>query len=106
MPGETFILNALLSLAPSILTGLVLFYWQRRQRKRDKLTDERAEHRRKESLLMLDMISANSSLTKATAIAVKEGKSNGEMTVAMEGYEAARKRYFAFLNEVAKENIL
>jgi hypothetical protein len=45
-------------------------------------------------------------LTKATAIAVKEDKSNGEMTTAMEGYEAARKRYFAFLNEVAKENIL
>lgn len=107
----------LLSILPSILTGAILFYWQRAQNRRDKELDKRAQERerkaterakirKKESLLSLKVSMATLKLTEATAIAVQHHKVNGEMSSAMAACEEARQDYLQMLNEQATENIL
>jgi len=67
---------------------------------------ERAEARKRESLLSLDIQIANSKLAYATAIAVQNGKTNGEMREAVATYLAAKDKWEAFMREQMQERIL
>lgn len=67
---EEAMMAFLLGLLPSILTGSILFYWQRMQRKRDDETNTRAEARKQESLLGLRMQQATMKAALAAAICV------------------------------------
>lgn len=89
---ETFIS----SLVPSIVVGLVLFYWERRQKKRDaKRTDEESA-RIESDLLRLDLEVATAQLSYAVAMAYKRGHANGEMESAIEKYEEAMSKFREF----------
>lgn len=89
-----------------VLTGVLLFYWQRKQKEKDKTTEQRASARKKESLLALKLSMANSKLSYACAMAIKRGKPNGEIEEAVEEYEAARRDYYEFLNQQATEHLV
>ena len=99
-------MEILLAVVPSIVVGMITFYWERQQKKRDERTDGRAKLRKEESLLSLKVNMATAKIAKATAIAVKTGVANGEVTEAMEELEQVRKEYFEFMNRQAKEHIL
>ena len=88
-----------LGLVPSVLTGLALFYWQRAQKKRDVLVDDRAKARQEEAHLLLELQMANAKLSYANAMAIKRGSPNGEIEVGIEAYETAKAKYDDFLNE-------
>lgn len=96
----------LLGLAPTIITGMGIFYWQRGQKRRDAVTDERASARKRESLLALELQMATAKLSYAVAVAVKRGTPNGEVEEGVKAYEDARKKYLSFLNEQATEHLL
>lgn len=89
----------------TIAIGLLMFYWQRKQAKADHAAENRAAIRKQESLLSLEMTMANGKLSYAVAMAVKRGAPNGEIEEGEIAYEAARKRYLAFINEQAADNI-
>ena len=95
----------LLGLCPSIITGIIAYYLQRGQKRRDEQAEEHAEARKKESLLALDLNMANAKLSYACAMAIKRGKPNGEVEEAVEAYEEAKAAYYRFLNEQAKERL-
>lgn len=99
------IYTIIMAVVPSLLTGTVLFYFQRRQKRRDAQTDDRAAKRRVESLLSLDVQIATLKLSEATAIAVQHGEINGEMTEAREACTKAKEAYYRFLNTQAVENL-
>lgn len=94
------------AIVPSIIVSIVMLYWGRRQAKRDAKADSRAVVRKEESLLCLKVNMATAKMAEATALAVKRGKTNGEMTEALEELEAVKKEYYGFLNRQAKEHIL
>lgn len=90
---------------PSILCGLFMAWFNRSQRRKDAQIERRAEARRKEGLLSLELQMATAKLSFATAVAVKRGRANGEVEEGITAYEAARKKYLAFLNEQAAEHL-
>ena len=90
---------------PSVLCGVFLAWFNRKQNRMDALMERRAEARRREGLLSLELQMAPAKLSYATAMALKRGKANGEVEEGIVAYEAARKTYLAFLNEQAAEHL-
>lgn len=95
----------LLGLLPSLITGITMYYFQRRQNKKDKEMLNIAEARRQDTKLALEMSFAHSKLTYACAMAIKRGKANGEVEEGVEAFEEAKGKYLKFLNEQATEHL-
>lgn len=93
------------ALLPSLCVSIFMAAFNSRQKKREKETDERAEARKKESLLALDMQMATAKLAYATAMALKRGHANGEVDDGIEAYQSARQNYLHFLNEQAADHL-
>lgn len=70
-----------------------------------KVAEERAEERKKESLLSLRLMNANCSLTVGTAMAIKHGRCNGEMEQGLKDVEDAMKEYQEFHDRIAVERL-
>jgi hypothetical protein len=90
---------------PSVLVGIIMAYYNKKQAKRDKEIEQRAKDRRKESLLGLKLSMANGKMSYATAMAIKRGHANGEVEEGIEAYSQARKEYLDFVNEQAVEHL-
>jgi|GEM_PF-1355209 len=78
---------------------------ERREREAEKVKiDKRAALRARESILSMQMQSVALDLSDATAMAVQQGRCNGELARAREKARAAQKEYEKFLREIgAKE---
>lgn len=99
-------LTTILGIASPILVGIFLYYFQRKQDRRDKDNAECVEARRKESLLSLDMTMAAADLSYATAIALKRGHANGEVEDGVKTYEKAKESYRKFMDEQATKSLV
>lgn len=99
------ILSFILGLLPAIIAGAIGFYIQRNQKRRDAAVDKRAEARKCESMLLLDLQMATAKLAYASAMALKRGTPNGEVEEGVAAYEEAKKRYTKFLNQQAVEHL-
>lgn len=88
-----------LELLPAIITGTILFYWQRQQKKHDAEVQERAKARQRESLLTMQLVQATAKLSFAVATAIKRGYPNGEVEEGIEAYNKADAAYETFLRE-------
>ena len=89
----------IIGLIPTLITGTALFYFQRAQKKKDTLAEEKAAARKEEARLELELILAVAKLSYATATAVKRGKPNGEMEEAFDVYDAATQDFKEFERE-------
>lgn len=96
----------LTAILPSLVVSVFMVYFNRRQVKRDKDMDERAQIRQQESLLSLELIMATAKMSYATAIALKRGKPNGEVEEGIQAYQTARKKYLDFINQQATTRIV
>jgi hypothetical protein len=65
---------------------MTLFFLQRFFKKRERKDGERDKVKARENVLTLKSIHANGKLTLATAIAVRDGKTNGELQEALSFY--------------------
>ena len=97
----TFIITVL----PTVITSMAIFYLTRKQNKRDKENDDHTKAQRKEAMLNMKVAIATLKLSEANAIALRDGKTNGELKAAMTECEAAKKEYYEFLNAQAYEHI-
>lgn len=89
------ILTIIISVFASIVSGTVLFFLQRHF----KRIDERDKLTARENILILKLVNALGNLTMANSIALKEGKSNGQLSSAMEEYKAVEKELYQYLLE-------
>lgn len=89
----------IISIASSIISGMVLFFLQCYFRKKAKRDEERDAAKERENILILKSINAIGKLTYANAIAIRDGKTNGEMHDAMESYGEAKQEMYEFLLE-------
>lgn len=93
----------LIGLLPAVITGGVLFYLQRAQKKRDAKTERRVQVRQEEMIVLLDLVLATAKLCYATAMAYKRGQPNGEMEEGFEAYDKAIDEFKRFeRREIAK----
>lgn len=84
---------------PSLLCGVVMFFFQKGQKARDDKEDKRHALREKESLLQLKMELANGKMSYAVAMALKRGETNGEVEEGITAYNEALRDYNDFVNE-------
>lgn len=96
----------LLGLLPSVIASCGAYYLQRAQKKRDARLEERANNRKRESLLNLEVTMASAKLSYACAMALKRGAPNGEVEEAVTDYEKAKAAYYRFLNKQAKARLM
>lgn len=84
------------ALAPGLIVGLVLYYWERRQKRNDAKAKGNAELQVEADLRRLDLEVATAQLSFATAMAIKRGHANGEIEVALESYNNAMDKFRRF----------
>lgn len=84
------------AIAPSLFVGIVLLYWERRQKKNDEQTKAHEETVVEGDMIRLDLEVATAQLSYAVAMAVKRGYANGEMEKAIERYERAMDKFTKF----------
>jgi len=95
----------LTAIIPSIAVAVFMLYFERRMKKQDDMSAERARARKEECLLALELQMSTAKMSYATAIALKRGHANGEVEEAIEAYEPAKKKYFDFMNKQATEHL-
>ena len=84
---------------PGIVTGLVLAAFSRKQKRRDDSADQREAERHRGEVVQLDLLVATAELTRATAVAVKYGTTNGEMKEGLRRYNEAISKFREFERE-------
>lgn len=91
--------SIIISVCASIISGMVLFFLQRFFKRKIVLDEELDKQKAKENVLILKSIDAVGKLTYANAIAIRDGKTNGEMHEAMEDYGAVKCEMYEYLLE-------
>lgn len=89
----------IISVVSSIISGMVLFFLQRFFKKKAKKDEKRDAKKAKENMLILKSIDAVGKLTYANAIAIRDGKTNGEMHEALESYSESKQEMYDYLIE-------
>lgn len=93
---EAAVIQAFLAVVPSLLVGLTMAYWNRKQKQRDDHAKEAEEERMESDYVRIDLEVATAQLSYAVAMAYKRGTPNGEMETAIEQYEKAMERFRKF----------
>lgn len=93
------VISIVFSILGSVVSGAALFLFQRYFKKRDRKDEERDKAKARESILTLKALNANGKLTLATAVAVRDGKTNGELQEALAVYERSESEIFDYLLE-------
>ena len=88
--------NIIWAIAPGLIVGVVLFYWERRQKKHDTNDNEREKFQIEADMRRLDLEVATAQLSYAVAMAIKRGSPNGEIEAALESYNSAMKKFRQF----------
>jgi len=89
----------IISTCASIISGMVLFFLQRFFKKKQKVDEERDRAKAKENMLILKSVDAVGKLTYADAVAIRDGKTNGEMKEAMKAYAEVKDELYEYLLE-------
>lgn len=101
---DSVISMSLTSIA-TVISGVVLFFMKRYLGEHHDIECRRDNAKAKESALILRSLNALGKLTVANSIALRDGKTNGEMASALKEYESVEKELYAYLVESCTENI-
>ena len=109
MTAETAMIICAIIVA--IQTVLVAFLEKGARKDRKKAEDDRqktwarAERRERESRLSMELMSANCELSVVTAVALREGHTNGTLEPALKKAEQAQNDYKNFLMDTAARDV-
>ena len=87
------------------LIGAISMADFKRHRKHEEIAIAHAKLRAEENQLSMKMLSASVALSIATAIAVEEGKLNGEMKEAKQKAQQVQEEYDAFIKQIAAQQV-
>ena len=93
------ILAIVLSVVAGVVSGMALFFLQRYFKRKEAKDESRDKAKQKENVLILKSINAIGNLTVANSIALRDGKTNGEMHAALSNYEEVDKEMYEYLLE-------
>lgn len=93
------ILAFVLSAISSIITGMVLFFLKGYFTKKEKADEEKEKLKQRENVLILKSIDSIGKLTYANSIAIRDGKTNGELKSAIADYNNTSKELYDYLLE-------
>lgn len=94
------VFSIMLSSFVSIFSGMVLFLLQRFLKSQQKKEEIRDLDKATQNALILKSLNALGKLTVANSIALRDGRTNGEMSSALKEYEQVEKELYASLVSV------
>lgn len=102
-------MNVAITITSTILSSLGIgsilsFFITRKIAKIDRKNEERENQRNQTDVLVLQSIYTIGSLSKATVIALKNGKCNGESEAALNEYEKCKRNLDNHLIKISTEN--
>lgn len=89
----------IISIVSSIISGMVLFFLQHYFKKKQRIDELREKKSHKMSVLVIKSINAIGDLTLANAIAIRDGKTNGELKHALKEYDDVTREMTDFIIE-------
>ena len=89
----------IISIVCSVISGMTLFFLQRFFKKKEEQEKQKEDSRRRENILILKSIDAIGKLTYANAIAIRDGRTNGELKDALKDYHNIRDELYDYLLE-------
>ena len=92
-------IEIIISISASVISGFTLFLLQKYFKKKDKRDEVRDDKKARENVLILKSIDAVGKLTVANSIALRDGKTNGEMHEAMDSYAEVKNEMYQYLLE-------
>lgn len=98
------IASIIVSVCGGIISGAALFFMQKIVRKREAEELKRRKAYRKENILILKSIKVLGELTEANSIAIRDGKTNGELKHALSDYAQISNELEEFLIEQTADN--
>ena len=90
-------LTIIISVGASVISGMTLFFMQRFFKRKEEKDLQRDRVKAKENKLILKSIDSLGKLTYANAIAIRDGKTNGEMREAMDSYNEVKEDLYDYL---------
>lgn len=94
-------LSTIICATIAALSALSVAVVERRADKERKTATLRAERRARESRLSMDLMSASCELAMVTAVAMREGHTNGTLEPALSAARDAQEKYRSFLKDEA-----
>lgn len=98
------IASIVISVCASIISGVVVFLVQRFFKRHEETEKKRNDAHRKENVLILKSIKAIGELTEANSIAIRDGKTNGELKHALSDYTEVNRELDEFFIEQVSDN--
>lgn len=89
----------IISICASVVSGTALFFLQRYFKQKDKKDEARDLTLAKENILILKSLNCVGKLSYANALAIRDGKTDGEMQSAMETYQKVNTELYEYLLE-------
>ena len=90
-------INTFLTTAATVISGMVLYVIKRYFGQHRETEQKRDIAKAKENELILRSLNALGKLTVANSIALRDGKTNGEMSTALREYEGVEKELYSYL---------
>ncbi|MBO7240232.1 MAG: hypothetical protein J6V23_07100 [Bacteroidaceae bacterium] len=94
-----WIFNLFQVIAPSLIVGIVLAFWNNQQSKKEKKHNEKEKDMKKKDSLEIALLVATAELSYATTMAIKRGSPNGEVEIAVKRYNKAMEKFREFERE-------
>ena len=91
------ILSWIIPVSTTVTSGLLLFWIQRFLMQQHKNEERRDLAKEKDTILILRSLDALGKLTVANSIALRDKKTNGEMSSALAAYETVEKELYDHL---------
>ena len=98
------IISVVISLVATIVSGMAVFFLKRYFKRREEREKAREQLAAEENMLILRSINAIGKLTLANSIALRDGRTNGEMASALREYEKVDRELYNFLLEASTHN--
>ncbi len=87
----------IISLCASFISGVTLYFVQRFFKRREDKEKEKDAAEKRENILILKSVNAIGKLTEANAIAIRDGRTNGELHAALDEYGKVEKEMYEYL---------
>jgi len=91
------LISNIVTVFATVVSGTVLFLLQRFFNDHRKKEEERDQKKEKDNALVLRSIKALGNLTVANSIALRDGKTNGELKSALAEYKTVEKEMYEYL---------
>ena len=96
-------MSLIFTIAATVISSMILFFMKKYLKTNQKREEQSDRAKAKEGELILRSLKAQGKLTVANSIALRDGKTNGEMTAALDEYEKTNKELYQYLISVYTE---